>query len=318
MNDYLVSLIIPCYNVEKYIDRCLKSVTAQTYKNLEIILVDDGSIDNTPYLCDRWALCDTRIRVIHKENDGLANARNSGIDVCNGDYVMFVDSDDFIDLDMAEFLLNLSVEYNADVSRCSFYTYDNGIDTPDLNDGSILLPDKEQLFIDLVDGGYLSGVAWNKLFKREIVMTHKYEKADGCSEDLLFNFRAYKDVEKAVFCNIPKYHYCVNDTSITNSEFGYGAFATIRARKILMEYFSDNPSVYPYALKWYLRSSFIVLSGCIKSGECMDRYDELRDEILKYKKVILFKKGFTFNHRLRTLILSVSPKIYNYLVKKKG
>ncbi len=99
MNE-LISIIIPVFKVEKYLDRCLESVTAQSYTNLEIILVDDGSPDKCPEMCDLWAKKDSRIKVIHKENDGLANARNSGIEACTGDYVMFIDSDDYIESDM--------------------------------------------------------------------------------------------------------------------------------------------------------------------------------------------------------------------------
>ena len=317
MKDYLVSVIIPCYNVEKYLDRCLDSVVNQTYKNLEIILVDDGSTDETPAMCDSWAEKDSRIKVIHKENDGLANARNSGIEICTGDYVEFVDSDDFVDNDIVEFLLNLSVEYDADVSRCGFYTFDNGKDIPNTVNDEIKIYNDEQRFIDLIDGGHLSGVAWNKLYKRDIIKSHPYDKADGCSEDIMHNYRVYHSIKKSIFCDIPKYHYCVNETSITNSSFGYGAFAIIRARKIMLNDFI-NTDVYPYAVKWYVRSSFIVLSGCIKSGKCLDRYEELRKGIINYKYFIFFKSGFTLNHKLRTLLLLISPNIYNKLVRRKG
>ena len=318
MENYLVSVVIPCYNVEKYIDRCLVSVVNQTYKNLEIILIDDGSTDTTSEKCDIWASKDYRIQVIHKENDGLANARNSGIDALSGDYVLFVDSDDFIDTDMVEFLLNLSVNYNAEVSRCSFYRFENGRSIPDKDSEDIIVLNKEQRFIDLIDGGHLSGVAWNKLYRADVVKNHYYEKSDGASEDILYNFRVYHDIEKSVYIDKPKYHYCFNDDSITNSSFGYGAFSIIRARKIMLDEFKDNITVYPFAVKWFVRSSFIVLSGCIKNDKCMDKYDELRSNILKYKKQILFGKGFTLNHRLRTILLIISPKIYNIFVKVKG
>ena len=319
MNDKLVSIIIPCYNVEKYIERCLESVTNQSYKNLEIILVDDGSKDATPSLCDKWKQADNRIKVIHKENDGLANARNSGIEICSGDYVLFVDSDDFIDNDMVEYLLELSLKYHVDISRCSYYTFDNGTDNAPHSDNTVNVIDiKDDIYIDLIDGGHLSGVVWNKLYKAELVKSQSYAKEDGCSEDILYNFRVMKDVDKIVCSDLPKYHYCVNGESITNSEFGYGAFAIVRARRIMMDEFKNNKAVYPYTVKWFVRSSFIVLSGCIKSGKCLDRYDGLRNDILAFKKVIFLSRKYTFNHKLRTVILDISPRLYNYLVKKKG
>ena len=322
MNDYLVSIIIPCYNVEKYLDRCLETVVNQTYSNLEIILVDDGSTDNTPKLCDKWASDNSRISVIHKENDGLANARNTGINAMTGDYAMFIDSDDFVDNDIVEFLLNLSVKYDADVSRCGFYQFENNKNTIKSYSDSIIVyneSDKDKLFIDLIDGGHVSGVAWNKLYKREIIQNHLYDKADGCSEDILHNFRVYKDTHTTVFYDLPKYHYCINDNSITNSKFGYGAFDIIRARNIMIEYFKGDSLVLPYAKEWYVRSAYIVISGCIRFNSCMDRYEELREGIKSNWRLIFFSNRFSLNIKIRTALLIVCPKLYNnLLIKKKG
>ena len=206
MKNPLISIIVPVYKTEQYLDRCLDSIVNQTYKNLEIILVDDGSPDNCPQMCDEWKTKDSRIRVIHKENDGLANARNSGIEIASGDYMMFADSDDFLEKDMIDFLLNLSLKYDADVSRCGFYfDYENGEKKSAGNDKDIKLPDYDERMIDLATGGHISGVAWNKLYKRNVIISHPYSKKDGCSEDIMHNYRVYKDIKKSVFCNIPKY-----------------------------------------------------------------------------------------------------------------
>ncbi len=313
-----VSVIIPCYSVEKYLDRCLNSVINQTYQYIEIILVDDGSTDSTPTLCDEWATKDSRIRVIHKANDGLANARNTGIEICTGDYVMFVDSDDYIEPDMVEFLLNLAVQYNADVSRCGYYyDYDNG-EIMSFGDDAVKMFNDTDRMIDLISQGNISGVAWNKLYRRDVILSHPYDKADGCSEDIMHNFRVYQDVKTTVFCDIPKYHYVENGASITHSKFGYGAFDIIRARNIMLDYFKDNEDILPYAQEWYIRSAYIVLSGCIQSNACMDRYDELRAGILRYKGFILNGSRFKQKIKLRTLLLWLCPTIYNAIVKSRG
>ena len=122
----LISVIIPIYNVEKYLDRCIESVVVQTYKNLEIILVDDGSPDNCPTMCDEWAKKDSRIKVIHKENGGQASARNKALDICTGDYISFIDSDDSILPNMYENMLTVMLENNGDISVCG-YMADNGL-----------------------------------------------------------------------------------------------------------------------------------------------------------------------------------------------
>ena len=315
MNEPLVSIIVPVYNTEKYLDRCIKSIVNQSYKNLEIILVDDGSPDNCPQMCDEWAEKDNRIKVIHKLNDGLANARNTGIEACTGDYVMFTDSDDYIELDMVEFLLNLSVKYNADVSRCGFYyNYDNGNQKTDGNDYTVKLLEKDDRIIELVTTGFC-GTVWNKLYKREVVKSNFFSKQDGCSEDILYNFRVYKEDYKTVFSDVPKYHYVIRDNSITNNTFGYGAFDIIRAKQIVVDYAEENENILPYAIKGYVMSAFIVLSGCIQNDAFYEDRQRLIKRILSYKKYIFKSKLYSNTDKLKTLVLFISPRLYEILLK---
>lgn len=122
-----ISVIVPVYKVENFLDRCVESIVGQTYENLEIILVDDGSPDNCPAMCDKWAEKDGRIKVIHKENGGVSSARNAALDIVSGDYICFVDSDDWIDPGMYEFLYKNSQKYDADISCCGIFDdYDDG------------------------------------------------------------------------------------------------------------------------------------------------------------------------------------------------
>ena len=116
----VISVIVPVYKVEKFLDRCINSIIQQTFTNLEIILVDDGSPDRSGEICDEWKMKDKRIRVIHKENGGLSDARNKGLDVATGDYVAFIDSDDWIDPDMFQLLYDATQKYQADIAECSW------------------------------------------------------------------------------------------------------------------------------------------------------------------------------------------------------
>ena len=130
MSKSLISVIVPVYKVENFLDRCVESIVGQTYENLEIILVDDGSPDNCPAMCDKWAEKDGRIKVIHKENGGVSSARNAALDIVSGDYICFVDSDDWIDPGMYEFLYKNSQKYDADISCCGIFDdYDDGRQT---------------------------------------------------------------------------------------------------------------------------------------------------------------------------------------------
>ena len=125
--DKLISIIIPVYNVSKYLDKCVKSILLQTYSNLEIILVNDGSTDGSGVLCDELKKTDKRICVIHKPNGGLSDARNAGLDIATGDYIGFVDSDDYVEPDMFQILLENAMKYDADVSGCRYAeVYEDG------------------------------------------------------------------------------------------------------------------------------------------------------------------------------------------------
>ena len=116
----LISVIVPVYNTAKYLDKCVETLVNQSYANLEIILVDDGSPDESPAMCDKWAIRDNRIKVIHKDNGGVSDARNCGLREAEGDYIVFIDSDDWVDIDMMKILLSTAIEYEADIVNCQF------------------------------------------------------------------------------------------------------------------------------------------------------------------------------------------------------
>ena len=318
MMNELISIIIPVFKVEKYLDRCLESVTAQSYTNLEIILVDDGSPDKCPEMCDLWAKKDSRIKVIHKENDGLANARNSGIEACTGDYVMFIDSDDYIESDMVEFLYKLAKDNNADVSRCGFYVNNENDNSEEANtnDVQLYLYSFNERIRDLLLGGHISGVAWNKLYARDVIKSHLYEKSDGCSEDIMHNFRVYLDVEKTAFCNLPKYHYVIRNDSITNSKFGYGAFDIIRAKEKMLETLKNNPDLYGYAVKSFIISAFVVLTGCIRN-DYYEHYNELVEKMLNQSRFVFNSSLFSKQEKLKLLLLKYFPSLYKNSIKRK-
>ena len=166
----LISVIIPVYKVEKYLDKCVQSVVNQTYRNLEIILVDDGSPDRCGEMCDAWAQKDSRIRVIHKTNGGLSDARNAGLDIATGAYIGFVDSDDYIHPEMYQRLEDSATKHDADMAICGFqYVDENGnlvrkTNGCDIEDGII---DKCRAMEEL-NRDWRMCVVWNKLYKRDL------------------------------------------------------------------------------------------------------------------------------------------------------
>ena len=314
-----ISVIVPVYKVEDILDRCIESIVGQTYKNLEIILVDDGSPDNCPAICDSWAEKDSRIKVIHKKNGGLCSARNAGIDIASGDFIGFVDSDDVIEADMYQMLAENAASTGADISRCGIF-----VDEESLGNGTCVdceyvektVIDKHTLINDLVQGGYVRGVVWNKIYRTDAVGEIRFDSNDGASEDIMFNDRVSANIDSCVCMDKPKYHYIRRSGAITVSEFGYGAFAIIRAMNSFLEKYKDDPEIYDSSVRGYTTAAFTVLSGVITNQKCLDRYDELRNGLLGFKKQILFEKRYPFKYKFKLLLLWFCPKLYNKVIKK--
>ena len=218
MGKPLISVVIPIYDVEDYLDRCLESVTAQTYRNLDIVLVDDGSPDDCPAMCDRWAERDTRIRVVHKPNGGLSSARNAGLDIASGDYVTFVDSDDWLERDAIETLWAWMEREGCDVVMGgTAKTFDDGtVVEVDSSLPARAYSSEEALDAFLYHRDDLTSAAWNKLFSAEFFRGNRALRfPEGLnSEDYVMLSRVYSRM-RSLYCN-PKslYHYCVRDDSI--------------------------------------------------------------------------------------------------------
>ncbi|MGJ0706244.1 glycosyltransferase family 2 protein, partial [Enterococcus avium] len=168
-----ISIIVPVYDVEKYLKKCVDSILNQTFKDFELILVDDGSPDNSGAICDQYAEKDSRVRVIHKENGGLSDARNAGIEVARGKYLGFVDSDDFVNEDMYKQLYTSIIENNADLSICGIFDLYEG-KTPIKKTEKKLLLNRNEAMIMIFHGNEISVHAYNKLYKKEIFESLRY------------------------------------------------------------------------------------------------------------------------------------------------
>lgn len=223
-NEPLISVIVPVYKVEQYLDRCVQSIVDQTYKNLEIILVDDGSPDACPAICDAWAKKDERVRVIHKENGGVASARNLGLDDQTGEYVCFVDSDDWIEADMIEALYTNAVRHHADLSGCGLvFDYQNGNSRKwDISYVQELCSSDcaMQEYFKSIDY-YCSDVA--KLYRTSLIEHTRYDTQLKTGEDCHFN---YEMMKKAPVITVDKnrvgYHVMQNMHSLTHANYDNG------------------------------------------------------------------------------------------------
>ncbi|MBE5881088.1 MAG: glycosyltransferase [Lachnospiraceae bacterium] len=229
----LISVIIPVYKVEKYLRRAVDSVLSQTYTNLEIILVDDGSPDECPAICDAYAAKEARVRVIHKENGGLSDARNAGIDVAGGDYIAFLDSDDYYAPCFIEVLYRELVKSDAQVSLCRYEVTEklDVADGPDFagvwqeyKDGKTesFVYDRKQMLLNQYDAHCPDAtyfiVAWNKLYKASLFKQVRYPKGK-IHEDEATTYRIFDKITRGVYVNAPLYAYYSMPDSITRAKF---------------------------------------------------------------------------------------------------
>ena len=210
----LISVIIPVYKVEKYLCRCVDSVLEQTYTNMEIILVDDGSPDNCPIMCDEYARQDSRVKVIHQENAGLSGARNAGIDMAQGQWLAFVDSDDYLAADFLERLYQACVDTGSSLSVCR-WEYVRGETIPEHGTGETRVYTGREMLANLYvpDGAYFV-VAWNKLYRKELFEDIRYPLG-RIHEDEATTYRIYDKVKKAAYVDRSLYGYFVTPVSIT-------------------------------------------------------------------------------------------------------
>lgn len=240
MTTPLISVIVPVYRVEEYLERCVKSILSQTYENLEVILVDDGSPDQCPAICDACAEKDARVKVIHQENKGLSGARNAGIDAASGEYLAFVDSDDYVSPHFIEELYQLLQDTGCAIGQCRF-SYVKGDGLVEEGDSAFCIYRGESLMEQLYgpeEKATCFVVAWNKLYRRELFQGIRYPMG-RIHEDEATTYRIYDRVKKAAVVDSTRYGYFINTDSITRS-FSPRRLDWIRAVSERMDFFEQK------------------------------------------------------------------------------
>lgn len=294
MNEDLISIVVPVYNVEKYLEECVNSIFKQTYKNLEIILVDDGSKDSSSTMCDELAKKDSRVKVIHKENGGLSDARNVGIENSTGKYIQFVDSDDFIEKNMVEILYKDILENKADVTMCSHYIYKDGEKTTDATYKKEIFNKIEVLQEILLDEKVRS-YAWNKLFKKSLFDEIRFPKGK-VFEDIYTISPIFKKSEKVVLNDIPLYYYRQREGSILHNQTNELRLEYIKAAlKVNKDIEKDFPELKQFCayniahitIKTYNDIGFFYMKDLVENNIVKDLYEQTKN-IFKDKELEAF------------------------------
>lgn len=282
----LISIIIPVYKVEKYLEKCIQSLINQTYENLQIILVDDGSPDNCGKICDEYAKKDHRIEVIHKSNGGLSDARNKGLEIAKGEYIGFIDSDDYIESDMYEVLYNLLKQYNADVSICNFYTVSQGKIAIKNAENGIKEYNRIEILKEVLLDNNIQSYAWNKLYKKELFDEIKYPVGKKY-EDIGTTFYLLEKCNKVVVTGKPEYYYINRQDSIVNNVTETTITDYIELIMQRYDYIEENIKELSSYNKDYLKRILKTAEQDIKNlnevGDYTKRkYEELYNKVQKF------------------------------------
>lgn len=218
----LVSIIVPVYNAEKTLNRCVESILLQEYRNIELILVDDGSTDNSLLICQKWCTKDARINILTQENTGVSGTRNTGISKATGKYLQFVDSDDWIPYNSTKVMLDRAEQTQSDMVIAHFYRVANDCKAVKGNiKAEIVLNKKEFMSIMMKEpANFYYGVMWNKLYRRDIVSAHRISCCTDLTwcEDFLFNLDYIRYAESFACLNVPVYYYVKTKNSLVSKE----------------------------------------------------------------------------------------------------
>lgn len=225
----LISVIVPVYRVEQYLEKCIESIVNQTYSNLEILLVDDGSPDRCPELCDAWAERDTRIRVVHQPNGGLSAARNSGMAAATGEYIGFVDSDDYLAPDMYEKLLQLSIESGKDISACGVQMlWENSERAAVLTSDFSGTLTNEEAMEEIIKEDKLKMPVWNKLYRREVIQDLPFPEGKH-HEDAFWTYQAIAASNGVAVSAQKGYYYLQRSSSIMGMGYSLSRLHAVEA-----------------------------------------------------------------------------------------
>lgn len=302
-----LSVIVPVYKVEQYLDRCVESIVNQTYRHLEIILVDDGSPDRCPELCDQWAKRDTRIKVIHKENGGLSDARNTGIKAAKGEYLAFVDSDDYIDREMYETMLDAIDRTDVGMACCGRYVVRGNAQIPEC------CAERETIFMavdairELLLGGAVEEAVWDKVYRAELFEGLQFPVGE-INEDIVIMPALLDRAERVVHVGKSFYYYWQNGSSITRSAYSL-------KKRVMLKHLDD--------LKRYLEENWRELLPCFDALQ--GRYCQSILYLLLDNKTVLqeYRKDYeefysrfrqSFKNMCRLVPVSRMERIKGYLI----
>lgn len=317
----LISVIVPVYNVERYLGACVESILAQTYRNIELILVDDGSKDSSGDMCDAVAAKDSRVHVIHQKNAGQAAARNAGIDYAHGEYVGFVDSDDWLETDMYASMLHNMLEHDADLGlTASQYVYPGNEVVPHCIENQFLIMSSEDAFRYVNLAGYFTVAPWDKLIAKNLLDGVRFPMGYFQGEDYLFTYKVLSNASRIVYDSTPKYFYRQTESSVSNTSREVAVAASDATAWMLDLLRERYPKVLPYGQFGHIKAMLGVYDQAVRSGQYNGpksawwrQYEKtMREFIATHERAVLAKVDVPKARRIQMGLVRYCPKTYRF------
>ena len=319
----LISVVVTCYNHQDYIEQCLRSIFEQTYKNIEIILVDDGSTDSSGEICDQYAREDNRIKVLHIENGGLSNARNTGVKESSTDWIVFIDSDDYYDHRAIEYLVELRDKYRVDLVATPVIevrNYENSDFLGDFREKYSGKLDRRTALEQMFYGNYVGTHSGGKLYKKEILLRFPYPKG-MLYEDLALAYEHIASCENIAVSDLNLYKYYRRPGSIVNSKYSDRLLDFYKAMEwnrnyIERDYPNDKEMRRALNVRYVFNGLHII--HAMLSSDMYAEVNKIRKEYIQYFKDVILNSNVTRKNKVKYILFLVSAKLYNTIRNKIG
>lgn len=320
----LISVVVPIYNVEKYLKKCIDSIVHQTYKNLEIILCDDGSTDSCPQICDKYADMDLRIKVIHKTNGGLSDARNVGIESATGKYILFIDSDDFINENMIFYLYDALIKNQADMACCQRQEVDECGKKLKSNKkyNTFIVNENEECMREFLNNPQMDTVAWGKLYMRSMFKNIRYP-VGKYHEDVFTTYKLIAQCKKIFVGEEKYYYYRIRTDSIMTSTFNRKHMDSIKGNEERAIFIQEN---YPKLQKYANAGILYAVNKCVvRLAKCKtldDKSISMNGVIMEFQKYYRkYESDYLHGNsgikaKIFSIIAFVNLPMLMYIVKK--
>lgn len=314
-----ISIIVPVYNVEEHVNKCIDSILSQTFGDFELILIDDGSTDKSGKICDSYAKRDSRIKVVHQKNGGLSAARNAGIDMALGEFLGFIDSDDFIEKDMYSTLYEDINGSGADIAVCGLYDVYGKKCIKNKYTMNKCVLDSKMAFKLVLESKFISVSAVNKLYRKSLFKDLRYP-VGKTYEDAFLTPILFLEAQKISYNPAPKYYYNHKTESITTKKFNMSDMSIINAYKHHLDFVEkDMPELKNQAMFRYLWAHMVVMDKLVKCD--INNYKCTYERVFKVIKSNIFfvlkSPFFSFRRKISTLIMIFAPRTYKRILKRQ-